>query len=305
MIRKHNRRAAKAAFAIALGVAIVLGGAAAAPAALEQRQATPIIIGTKNFPEQYVLGQLYKQALEAKGFKVQYKENIGSTELIDASLRSGRVTLYPEYTGIMLSVTFKKKTLPKSDIGTYLAAKALYEKRGQTLLKQTPFQDRDGIGVLRTTATKFGLKSVGDLRKVSGLKLAAFPEFETRWLPQLASRYGVKNVDFTPLAGISAYSLLSQGKVQAAGIFTTDPQLISTKYVVLKEPRNMFGFQHVAPVLSKKLVAENGTRLTSTLNQVNSLLTAKAMIAMNKAVGLDKKPAASVAHTFLQANGLS
>ena len=129
--------------------------------------------------------------------------------------------------------------------------------------------------------------------------------FETRWLPQLASRYGVKNVDFTPLAGISAYSLLGQGKVQAAGIFTTDPQLISTKYVVLKEPRNMFGFQHVAPVLSKKLVAENGTRLTSTLNRVNSLLTARAMIAMNKAVGLDKKSAASVASAFLKANGLS
>ena len=135
MIRKHNRRAAKAAFAIALGVAIVLGGAAAAPAALEKEQATPIIIGTKNFPEQYVLGQLYKQALEAKGFKVQYKENIGSTELIDASLRSGRVTLYPEYTGIMLSVTFKRKTLPKTALGTYMPAKALYEKRGQTLLK--------------------------------------------------------------------------------------------------------------------------------------------------------------------------
>ena len=68
-----------------------------------------------------MLGQLYKQALEAKGFKVQYKENIGSTELIDASLRSGRVTLYPEYTGIMLSVTFKQKTLPKTALGTYLA----------------------------------------------------------------------------------------------------------------------------------------------------------------------------------------
>ena len=135
VIRKHNRRAAKAAFAIALGVAIVLGGTAAAPAAVDQTKATPIIVGTKDFPEQFVLGQLYKQALEAKGFRVQYKENIGSTELIDASLRSGRVTFYPEYTGIMLSVTFKRKTLPKSDLGTYNTAKALYEKRGQTLLK--------------------------------------------------------------------------------------------------------------------------------------------------------------------------
>ena len=305
MIRKHNRRAAKAAFAVALGVAIVLGGAAAAPAAVDRGQATPIIIGTKNFPEQYVLGQLYKQALEAQGFRVQYKENIGSTELIDASLRSGRVTLYPEYTGIMLSVTFKRKTLPKTALATYRTAKALYERRGQTLLKQTPFQDRDGIAVLRTTAARYGLKTVGDLRKVPNLTLAAFPEFETRWLPQLASRYGVRNVEFTPLAGVSAYSLLSQRRVEAAGIFTTDPQLISTKYVVLAEPRNMFGFQHVAPVLSQKLVREYGSRLTSTLNRVSALLTLRAMIAMNKAVAVDKKPAAAVARAFLKANKLA
>ena len=304
MIRKHNRRAAKAAFAIALGVAIVLGGAAAAPAALDKGQATPIIIGTKDFPEQYVLGQLYKQALEAKGFKVQYKQNIGSTELIDASLRSNRVTFYPEYTGIMLSVTFKRKTLPKTALATYSLAKQLYGRRGQTLLRQTPFQDRDAIAVLRTTASQYGLKTVGDLKKVPDLTLAGFPQFETRWAPSLSRLYGVK-FDFTPLAGISAYTLLSQKKVLAAAIFSTDPQLISTKYVVLSEPRNMFGFQHVAPVLSKKLVSEYGTRFTSTVNRVSSLLTLRAMIAMNKAVALDKKSAASVARAFLKANKLS
>jgi osmoprotectant transport system substrate-binding protein len=304
VIRKHNRRAAKAAFAVALGVALVLGGAAAAPAAVDRGQATPIIIGTKDFPEQYVLGQLYKQALEAKGFKVQYKENIGSTELIDKSLRSGKVTFYPEYTGIMLSVTFGKKTLPKSALGTYKSAKQLYEKRGQTLLKQTPFQDRDGIAVLRTTASKYGLKTVGDLKKVPNLTLAAFPTFETRWAPSLQRVYGVK-FDFTALAGTSAYTLLNQNKVLAAGIFTTDPQLISTKYAVLNEPRNMFGFQNVAPVLSKKLVSENGSAFSSTVNKVSALLTVKAMIAMNKAVAIDKKPAASVAKAFLKANRLS
>ena len=192
MIRKHNRRAAKAAFAIALGVAIVLGGAAAAPAAVDQTQATPIIIGTKDFPEQYVLGQLYKQALEAKGFKVQYKENIGSTELIDKSLRSGKVTFYPEYTGIMLSVTFGKKTLPKSAARHVRARQAALRQRGQTLLKQTPFQDRDGIAVLRATATKYGLKTVGDLKKVPSLTLAGFPKFETRWACPVQRPYGVK-----------------------------------------------------------------------------------------------------------------
>ena len=142
MIRKHNRRAAKAAFSIAFGVALILGLVAAAPAAVDgaasksASKATPIIVGTKNFPEQYVLGQLYKQALEAAGFDVQYKENIASTELIDTSLRSGKITMYPEYTGIMLSVTFKKKALPKSAGATYALAKKLYGQRGQTLLAQ-------------------------------------------------------------------------------------------------------------------------------------------------------------------------
>ncbi len=302
MIRKHNRRAAKAAFTIAFGVALVLGGAAAAPAA--ENQATPIIVGAKNFPEQYVLGQLYKQALEAKGFEVQYKENIGSTELIDSALRSGKVTIYPEYVGIALSVTFKRKTLPKTDGGTYALANRLYARRGQTLLRQTPFQDRDVIAVTRATARKYGLRSLADLKKVPDLTLAGFPEWKTRWTDPIGAQYGVSGFEFVPLAGISAYTLLDQGKVLAADVFTTDPQLLSTKYVQLRDPKNMFGFQHVAPVASSKLVTENGARFTSTVNNVSKLLTVKAIAAMNRAVGINKKPAAKVADAFLNANGL-
>ena len=308
MIRKHNRRAAKAAFSIAVGVALILGLVAAAPAAVggvAAQKATPIIVGTKNFPEQYVLGQLYKQALEAAGFDVQYKENIASTELIDTSLKSEKITMYPEYTGIMLSVTFKKKTLPKTAGATYALAKRLYAKRGQTLLTQTPFQDVDVIAVTRATAKKYGLKSLGDLRKVPNLDLAAFPEWETRWTGEIGARYGVKGFDFVPLAGISAYQLLDQKKVLAADVFTTDPQLLSGKYVQLRDPQNMFGFQHVAPVVSKKLVSEYGTKFTSTVNKVSRLLSVKAIAAMNKAVGVDKKPAADVAAAFLKANGLA
>ena len=308
MIRKHNRRAAKAAFSIALGVALILGLVAAAPAALGTQsgaKATPIIVGTKNFPEQYVLGQLYKQALEAKGFNVQYKENIASTELIDTSLKSGKITMYPEYTGIMLSVTFKQKTLPKTAGATYALAKKLYGKRGQTLLAQTPFQDVDVIAVTRATAKKYGLKSLRDLRKVPNLSIAAFPEWETRWRDEIGARYGVKGFDFVPLAGISAYQLLDQKKVLAADVFTTDPQLLSGKYVQLRDPQNMFGFQHVAPVVSKKLVSEYGAKFTSTINKVTNLLTVKAIAAMNRAVGINKKDPEDVAAAFLKANSLS
>lgn len=310
MVRKHNRRAAKAAFAVAIGVALVLGGAAAAPAAPERAEATPIIMGAKNFTEQYVLGQLYTQALQARGMRVTYKENIGSTEIAAKALTSGQITAYPEYTGVMLSVTFGRKTTPPTALATYTLAKTLWSRRGYTLGRQTPFQDRDAIAVLRTTARRYGLTTIGDLRKVPNLTLAAFPEFETRHIADakgpvgMAKAYGLRGIDFKPLAGISAYTLLDRGDVLAAGIFTTDPQLISTKYVVLRDVRNVFGFQHVAPIVSKKLVAEN-PRLLPTLNAVSRLLTLKAMIAMNKAVALDKKTPAAVARAFLKANGLA
>jgi osmoprotectant transport system substrate-binding protein len=303
VIRKHNRRAAKAAFSIALGVALVLGIlVSAAPAA--QSQSTPIIIGTKNFPEQFVLGQLYRQALIAEGFQVQYKENIGSTELIDASLRSGQVTMYPEYTGTMLSVTFGRKRSPATAKATYSLAKRLYQRRGHTLLAQTPFQDRDVLAVTRRTANRYNLTKIADLRRVPSLTITGFPEWDTRWRGPLRRLYGVRGFEFEPLAGISAYQVLDQGDAEAADVFTTDPQLLGRKYVQMRDPKNMFGFQHVAPVVDRDLVSQYGPRFTTTLNKVSRLLTVRAVQAMLKAVVINKKQPANVASSFLKANGL-
>ena len=115
----------------------------------------------------------------------------------------------------------------------------------------------------------------------------------------------MKGFDFVPLAGISAYTLLDQKRVEAADVFTTDPQLLSGKYTLLRDTKNMFGFQHVAPIVKKTLVSENGSKLTSTVNKVTSLLTVRAMAALNKAVIVDKKSPAKVASAFLKANGLA
>src|SRR5256885_11165406 len=125
VIRKHTRRAAKAAFAISLGVAIVIGLFAAAFARPAHSAGTTVVLGTKNFGEEYILGQLYKQALEAKGFSVTYKENIGSTELVQTSLTSGKINMYPEYTGVIVQVVFHRANSPKTASGTYKLAKQL------------------------------------------------------------------------------------------------------------------------------------------------------------------------------------
>ena len=113
-----------------------------------------VTLGTKDFTEEFVLGELYKQALEAKGYKVNLKKNIGSTEIIDKALTSGQIDGYPEYLGVSVAVVARKDIIPKSDQETYDLAKDFYEGRGQSISQQTPFFDVDAIATTKDFATK-------------------------------------------------------------------------------------------------------------------------------------------------------
>jgi osmoprotectant transport system substrate-binding protein len=304
LFRKHTRRAAKAAFAISTGVALLLGGTAGA--ATQKPSALPTVtLGTKNFTEHYVLGQLYKQALEAKGYKVVYKENIGNSELTDGALRSGKINFYPEYAGVIVA-DLAHKSPPKTAAAAYAAAEKYEKGHGNTLLKPTPFYDSDSFGMLTSTAKKLGVTTIADMKKVKSFSYGGFPECRTRitCLLGLKQIYGLTQVKFVPLGSISVYTLLDQGKITAGDAFSTDPQLSSSKYTILKDTKHIFGFQNVVPVLSKKLASDGGAKLAATINAVSAKLTVKAMIAMNKAVAIDKKSPEDVASAFLTANKL-
>jgi osmoprotectant transport system substrate-binding protein len=309
VIRKHTRRAAKAAFAISLGVAIVIGLVGAVftkPAHAKATMGPTVIIGTKNFPEEFILGELYKQALQAKGFHVSYKENIGSTELIQTSLTSGKINFYPEYTGVIVQDVFAKKS-PKTAAATYALAKKLEGAKGYTVLKPTPFYDTDVVAVTKGTAAKYGLKTIADLKKVGSFKFGGFPECKTRatCFVGYTKTYGLTKASFLPLAGISAYAALDAGKVLAADVFSTDPPLLApSKYTVLTDPQHVTGFQNAAPIVKTSVVTALGSSFTNTVNAVSATVTLRAIIAMNKAVEVDKASPAVVAKAFLKANHL-
>ncbi len=306
MIRKHTRRAAKAAFAISLGVAIVLGGFAGA-ARSAQRSGPTITIGTKNFPEEFILGELYKQALQAKGFTVKYKENIGSTEIVQTALTSNKINFYPEYTGVIVQDVFHKTNSPKTAAATYALAKSLEAAKGFTLLNQTPFYDTDVLAVTNATAKKYGLHTIADLKKVGPFKLGGFPECQTRntCFVGYTKQYGLSNASFASVGSLSPYQALDSGAVLAADVFSTDPPLSApSKYKVLTDPKHITGFQNVAPIVATSVVKAGGSTFTSTVNAVSAKLTLPAIIAMNKAVEVDKQSATTVAQAFLKANGL-
>jgi osmoprotectant transport system substrate-binding protein len=265
-----------------------------------------VTIGSKNFTEAVILGELYRQALEAKGYTVDLKSSIGSTEIIDRALTSGEIDMYPEYTGTMLTVVFGEDEPQESAESTYDRAKELYEEKGFTLFEMTPFSDSDALAVTAEYAEENDLESIGDLAGLGTFKLGGQPEFETRLqgLVGVKEKYGIEDVTFVPFTGISPYEALDQGAVDVAAIFSTDPPLASGDYVVLEDPEANFGFQNVAPVVSQELADDLGDDFRETIDAVSEQLTEDAIIAMNSAVAIDQRPADEVAREFLVANDL-
>jgi len=264
-----------------------------------------VTLGTKDFTEEFIVGALYQQALQAKGYKVVYKPNIGPTEVVDKALTSGQIDAYPEYTGESAVTVGGINTTVTSAQQEYDLAKNFYAKRGQSMSAMTPFFDTDAIAVTKAYADKYGLKTTADLKKIPHFTLGARPEFQGRQQGAvgIAKVYGVNNFTFKSLALGLQYQALDSGAINAADVFTTDPQLASGKYVVLTDPKHIFGFQNVALVINtKKLNQLGGQQFMNIINQVNALLTTPAITAMNKAVAIDKQDPQTVAKTFLSAN---
>jgi osmoprotectant transport system substrate-binding protein len=266
-----------------------------------------VTIGDKNFTEEYILGALYQQALAAKGYSVTLKGNIGSSEITWKAMTSGQIQGYPEYTGTYLSAIAGDVKPPTSAAQTYALAQAYAQKLGFTLLQQTPFFDSDALAVTKAFAAKNHLSSIADLKKLGhSLKLGGAPEFATRYagLVGLKKAYGI-NPTFVPLAIGITYKAIDDGQVGAFDAFTTDAQLTSGKYALLSDPKKVFGFQNVAFVVKKTVLAAEGPAFAQTINKVSSLLTLPAIQKMNAAVALDQQAPATVAHQFLAANGLA
>jgi osmoprotectant transport system substrate-binding protein len=287
------------------------GNPSGLPAGTPGQGKPPITLGDKNFSEEFLIGDLYEQALKAKGYTVNLKANVGGSEVIDSAFKSGQIDLYPEYTGEILSSVAGDQSRTTSAEETFDKAKAFEEsQRGATLLPQTPFQDIDVVIVKPDFAAAHQLKAIGDLKNVGpggqGVSWAAQPPARTRFagLVGLQQAYGLTNLAFVGVDVGVTYSALDTGAANSADGFSTDGQLTTGKYVALDDPEHIMGFQHVAPVVKQSVLAAQGPEFAQTLNWVDSLLTQDAILRMNAAIQLDHVDPAQVATKFLAANGL-
>jgi osmoprotectant transport system substrate-binding protein len=281
------------------------------PAGTPGKGKPTITLGDKNFSEENLIGDLYQLALQAKGYTVVLKANIGASEVIDSAFQSGQINLYPEYTGEILAAVAHQTGRTTSAQQSWQQAKAFEEQnRGATLLPQTPFQDIDVVIVKPAFAAKYHLKTIADLNNVGphgkGVTWAAQPPDRTRYagLAGMQQAYGLTGVAFDGVDVGLTYNALDSGSVNSADAFSTDGQLTTGKYVALADPMHIMGFQHIAPVVKKSLLASEGPAFAQTLNWVDSLLTQQAILQMNAAIQLRHIDPAAVARAFLAANGL-
>jgi osmoprotectant transport system substrate-binding protein len=269
-------------------------------------QKDPIRLGTKNFTEQYILGEIYAQAMRARGIPVELKSDIGSSEIVDQAMQIGSLDMYPEYTGVLLSEIAGQSRRPDTARAAYDAAREFERGRGYEMLAMTPFSDSNALAVTPATARRYGLEEIGDLAKIpGGARIAAPPEFRTRFegLIGLRSRYGLQGMRVEAMPIGKQYKALDDGSVDAAAVFTTDGMLEDDEYVILRDPRNLFSFQNVAPVV-RKSVLDRTPGLARALDPVSAKLTTRAMREMNAAVDLQGKTPADVARTFLRDQGI-
>jgi osmoprotectant transport system substrate-binding protein len=267
-----------------------------------------VTLGTKNFTEQLVLGQLYAQALRAKGFKVTLKSNIGASEVVDRKLASREIDGYPEYTGTILSVLAHQAALPASAAEAYSRAATFERGRGRALLAMSPATDTNVVVARPEYARQHRLRSLGDLAALgSSATLAGPPEFKTRFSGMVGLReaYGVTRLRFLPSKIGTQYRALADGRAQLATAFTTDGNLSQGGFALLADPKNIFGFQNVTFVVRDGVLDREGPDFAKAINSVSSKLSTQALRVMNAAVDLDQQTPGAVARQFLGANGLS
>jgi osmoprotectant transport system substrate-binding protein len=264
-----------------------------------------VVVGSANFPENEVLAEVYALALQAKGVKVTTKLNIGAREVYYPQVEKGAITIIPEYNGNLLTVEADPSSTAKTtaEVDAALAAKL---PSTLTVLNAAPAQDSDSITVTQATAAKYHLKSIADLKPVaSQLVLGGPPEFKTRsyGIAGLKSIYGLTFKSFDPLdeAGPITLAALTSGKVQAADVFTTTPQITTDKLVSLADPKFNFAAQNVIPLVYKAALTPT---ITSTLNAISAKLTTSALLGLDVKVITDKEDYTTAAQEWLQSVGL-
>jgi osmoprotectant transport system substrate-binding protein len=268
-----------------------------------------ITVGSKNFTEQYVLGDIYARALQAAGYTVRTDLNLGSEQIALRALRRGAIDAYPEYTSTALTAFFKfaPEDVPADAQQAFEQSRGDFEKLGLVAFPPTPFSSANAVGLLTETADRVGVSKISDLRDISqDLTLYGAPECRQRidCLIGLEKYYGLKFKSFTPVDIDRRYAVLDKGEADLSILFTTDAQLfVSDNYVILDDDKDVLPAGNVLFVARRQTVDEAGPDFARTVESVQKNLTLDVMQELNARVDVDGEKPEEAARRYLKEFG--
>jgi len=283
----------------------IVGALASAALVFGSQAMAQVRVASKNFTEQFVLAELYAQAFEAAGIKVERKINLGGTLIVHKALEEKQVDFYPEYTGTMLTAVLKMDAMTDR-AAVYNKVKDEYAKKGLILLNEAPVNNTYNMVVRPDTAEKYKLETLTDLAKVSKeLKLGAGPEFRDRkdGLPGLKAVYGMEFKEDLQMAIGLRYQALSSRNIDVVNGYATDGMISALKLKRLKDDKNLWPPYYVAPVVRKEVLDAN-PKIAEVANKVSALLDEATMSALNYKVDGEKMEPRDVAADFLKSKGV-
>ncbi len=283
----------------ATGLALLLA-ALVCPAAAQ----APLRVGSKNFTEQLVVGEIYAQALEAAGLRVERRLNLGGTLIAQQAMLSGQLDLYPEYTGTGLGVVLRQPTEGSAE-EVHRRVRQGYEQAFRiTWLAPSGIDNGNALLVLPATARRFGLETLSDLARVAPqLVLAAGNEFADRadGLPGLARAYGIRFGRLRQFAALGLrYAALRHGQADVVNAYATDWQIATGGFVVLRDDRALWPPYQLAPVVRQDALARFPA-LEAALARVDARLDNPVMQELNRQVDQDGDEPREVSARFLAA----
>jgi osmoprotectant transport system substrate-binding protein len=275
----------------------------------EANSGTTITVGSKNFTEQKILGEIYAQGLEAAGFTVEKQLNLGDEKTALAALEGGEIDAYPEYTGTALLSFFgvQADKLPDDEAQAYEQARDGFAEKNLTAFEPTPFTNSNEVAVTQETADRLSLRTISDLKgKSQDLTMYGTPECRQRLdcLLGLQEVYGLEFKRFVPVDIALRHEVLSEGQADVSIVFTTDPQIQREGFVLLEDDMGIFPPYNSTLVARNEVAEQGGAALEDVVAKVNQGLSDAAMQELNARVDLDKKTPEEVAGEYLSETGL-
>lgn len=297
-----TRRTIAAATAVLASLTLASCGTVESLEGRASMDASTIVVGSQDYYSNQIIAEVYAQALEGAGFRVERQLRIGQREVYMPEITAGAIDLFPEYTGNLLQYLDQNASARTSQEVYDALATAL--PMGLRALDQSPATDQDSYVVTSTFAAEHSVTSIGDLAGAGPLVLGGNSELETRpYGPMgLAQTYGV-SVDFTPIedsGGPLTIKALKDGDIQLANIYSSDPALAEGTLTVLEDPDGLFLASHVVPLASSRV----GEDAAAVINRVSGALTSADLVEMNRASTKDQKSASQIAREWLASEGL-